>query len=232
MMLDFSQFKALTFDCYGTLIDWENGILNALRPVLQNHNIQISDNQTLEIYADFESRAEAGDFKNYRTILQMTMDSLGEEFGFSPTLAERDCLADSIQNWQPFADTVTALKALKTRYQLGILSNIDDDLFSHSARHLQVEFDWIITAQQLGSYKPSLNNFQQAIHRIGLPKEQVLHIAQSLFHDIAPAKEMELTTVWVNRRRDVQGFGATPKATAKPDLEVPNLQSLTERMYL
>jgi 2-haloacid dehalogenase len=117
---------------------------------------------------------------------------------------------------------------LKKKYKLAILSNIDDALFAFSARRLGIQFDWIITAQQAKSYKPSLNNFHLGIERIGLPRSKILHVAQSLYHDIVPAKTLGLSTVWINRRHDKKGFGATPPAQVQPDLEVPDLQTLAE----
>jgi 2-haloacid dehalogenase len=118
------------------------------------------------------------------------------------------------------------LQALKKEYKLAIISNIDDDLFAFSAQRLQTQFDWVITAQQAKSYKPSLNNFHLALERIGVPKPKILHVAQSLFHDIVPAKALSLSTVWINRRHNLGGFGPTPPAQAQPDLEVLDLQTL------
>jgi 2-haloacid dehalogenase len=121
---------------------------------------------------------------------------------------------------------VAALQTLKQRFKLGIISNIDDDLFAASNRRLGVTFDWVITAQQVRSYKPSTRNFTAAFERIGVPQDRLVHVAQSLFHDHVPAKSLGLATVWVNRRRGHPGPGATPPASARPDLEVPDLQSL------
>ena len=125
-----------------------------------------------------------------------------------------------------FPDTVAALARLKTRYQLGVISNVDDDLFAGSARQLGVDFDWVVTAQQVRSYKPSTNNFERALERIGRPRSEILHCAQSLFHDVGPANGMGLATVWVDRRAGKSGTGATPPSSAKPDLTVPDLATL------
>lgn len=225
-MLDFDRFTHLTFDCYGTLIDWERGIMGALRPVLERHGVTATDDQLLELYGELESAAEAGPYQRYRDLLATVMDGFGTRYGFTPTAEERAVLAESVGQWPPFPDTAAALQALGRRYKLVILSNIDDDLFARSAPKLQVQFADVITAQQVGSYKPNPRNFRFALDRLGVPSEQVLHVAQSLFHDIAPAKALGLTTVWVNRRHDRPGFGATPAATARPDLEVPDLQTL------
>lgn len=229
-MIDFDRFTHLTFDCYGTLIDWERGILAALRPVLEQHGLAVSDDRILELYGELEAAAEAGPYQPYRAVLATVMAGFGKRLGFTPTTVEQEALASSVGQWPPFADTVEALQALARRFQLVILSNIDDDLFALSARRLQTDFAAVITAQQVGSYKPNQANFRFALQRLGVPATQVLHVAQSLFHDIVPAKELGLTTVWVNRRHDRSGFGATPPAAARPDLEVPNLRTLAQRV--
>jgi 2-haloacid dehalogenase len=225
-MLDFDRFTYLTFDCYGTLIDWERGILAALRPVLDRHGIAIADDAALELYGELESAAERGPYRAYRDLLATVMDGFGERLGFVPSADERAALAVSVGDWPPFPDTVEALRALTDRFRLVILSNIDDDLFALSARHLGVAFAAVVTAQQVGSYKPDPRNFRTLLARLGTTPDRVLHVAQSLFHDIAPANALGLTTVWVNRRHDRPGSGATPPATARPDLEVPDLRTL------
>jgi 2-haloacid dehalogenase len=225
-MLDFDRFTYLTFDCYGTLIDWERGILAALRPVLDRHGIAIADDAALELYGELESAAERGPYRAYRDLLATVMDGFGERLGFVLSADERAALAVSVGDWPPFPDTVEALRALTDRFRLVILSNIDDDLFALSARHLGVTFAAVVTAQQVGSYKPDPRNFRTLLARLGTTPDRVLHVAQSLFHDIAPANALGLTTVWVNRRHDRPGSGATPPATARPDLEVPDLRTL------
>ena len=156
------------------------------------------------------------------------MRGFGERLGFVPTAEDTGALIGSVADWPPFPDSPEALAALKRRFKLAIISNIDDALFAGSQRQLGVEFDWVITAQQARSYKPSHNNFLVAFDRIGLPREQILHVAQSLYHDHIPAKALGLQTVWVNRRHDQPGSGATPKASAQPDLEVPDLRTLED----
>jgi 2-haloacid dehalogenase len=228
MPVDFSRKTVLTFDCYGTLIDWEAGILAAVQPVLRAHGRELADEHILETYARLESAAEAGPYRPYRQILADVMRGLSEHFGFMASPAEAATLAASVGEWPPFADSPEALAALQRRFKLAIVSNIDDDLFAASQRRLGVSFDWIITAQQARSYKPSLNNFRVALERIGLPPDQLLHVAQSLFHDHVPARQLGLDSVWVNRRSDKHGSGATPPAAVQPDLEVPDLRSLAD----
>jgi 2-haloacid dehalogenase len=225
-MVNFQQFEVLSFDCYGTLVDWESGIMGALKTILSNHNITIDDKQILELFAQRESIQEAGEYLKYREILKKVVENFGEKLGFTPTESELNSLAASIQNWEPFPDTVEALKALKERYKLTIISNIDNDLFAYTAKKLAVDFDWIITAEQVKSYKPSLQNFEFALQQMGISSDKLLHVAQSVYHDIVPAKTLGLTTVWVNRRQGKDGFGATVPASGTPDLEVSDLKSL------
>ncbi|MFQ5633353.1 MAG: haloacid dehalogenase type II [bacterium] len=229
-MLNFSQFEVLTFDCYGTLIDWEQGIINSLKPVFQKHSIDLPDNEILEYFAVFESEVESGEFLAYRDILQTVLECFGDVLNFVPTDRELQDFPNSIQNWPPFPDTVAALQNLAQKYKFAIISNVDDNLFAHSAKHLQVKFDWVITAQQVGAYKPSLENFRFAFRKIGVEPAKILHVAQSLYHDHAPAQKLGMTTVWVNRRKGLPGKGATPPADAKPDLEVADLKSLVDLM--
>ena len=225
-MLPFERFEALSFDCYGTLIDWESGILSALRPILSRRGIQAADGPILAAYAALEEKAEAGDYRPYLDVLRKVMLGIGDHFGFTPAADELDRLAVSIEQWPPFPDTVESLHLLKRRYRLAIVSNIDDDLFSGSARRLEVPFDAVITARQVRSYKPRPLHFETALERLNLARERVLHVAQSLFHDIEPAQRLGLSTVWVNRRQGREGFGATPPCHARPDLEVPDLRTL------
>lgn len=224
--LDFSQFAWLTFDCYGTLIDWESGLLSVLHPLLAAHGRALADEGILELYAALELGEEAREYRPYRQILETIVQKLAARVGFSATLPEMRALPDSIRDWQPFPDTVAALRKLKTRYKLAIISNIDDELFAGTALRLEVPFDAVITAQQARSYKPSLNNFRLALERIGEPPAGVLHVAQSLYHDVGPAKELGMTAVWVNRRVGRAGSGATPRVLAEPDLVVPDLATL------
>jgi 2-haloacid dehalogenase len=225
-MIDLAATRVLTFDCYGTLIDWETGILAALRPVLVRHGIAIDDERLLALYGELEAAAESGPYQSYRAVLASVLRGLGERLGFAPSEAEAAAFGASVGDWPPFPDTPAALAALKRRFKLAIVSNVDDDLFARSNERLGVAFDWIITAQQVQSYKPAPAHFRVALERIGLPPTAVLHAAQSLYHDHAPAKALGLRTVWVDRRQGKTGPGATPPAEAQPDLTVPDLATL------
>ncbi len=227
-MLDFRRFQALSFDCYGTLINWEAGILGVLRPLLAAHGQQPSDAEILELYAELEPAAQSGEYLRYREVLRTVVQDFGRRLRFTVSPAEADSLPDSLQSWKPFPDTIEALGRLKQRYKLAVISNIDDDLFAHTAKHLEVEFDHVITAQHCRSYKPSLNNFRQAMARMDLPPDRILHVAESLFHDVAPARSLGLATVWVNRRKARAGAAATRFSDVRPDLEVPDLKALAD----
>jgi len=223
-MLAFESFQAITFDCYGTLIDWEVGILRALRPLLVEHGKHVPDERVLALYAELEPAIQSGEYLPYRLVLEEVVRGLGQQFGFSVSTDEARSLAASLRSWTPFPDTVVALRALKSKYRLGIISNTDDDLLSDTARHLHVAFDWVITAEQARAYKPARAIFELALRKIGLAPEKVLHAGQSVFHDVIPAKQMGMSAVLVTRR----GPGATKRVSAQADLEVPDLKTLAE----
>jgi 2-haloacid dehalogenase len=225
-MLDFSRFEILTFDCYGTLIDWETGILSALHRILAAHGNKIDDATILKLYGDFEQRSEQGAFRPYREVLESVVRQFGEEFRFTPSPEEVRSLPDSLPAWKPWPDTVSALRQLKTRFRLAIFSNVDDDLFAATRPQLGVDFDEVITAQQAQAYKPSLKLFELALSRIQTPAHRVLHVAQSVYHDVVPAQSLGLATVWVNRPSARPGVGAVKAAEAKPDLTVSSLGEL------
>ena len=226
-MLDFNSFRCLSFDCYGTLIDWETGILRAMRPILNSHDVEISDDEILRAYSTLEPAEQRRSYRSYKEILQGVVIGFADRYSFRASLEQVQSLAESLPKWQPFADTVPALRRLKKKYKLAVISNIDDDLFASTARLLENPFEFGITAQQAKSYKPSHRNFQIAIERIGLPKEQLLHVAESLFHDVAPCNQLGIRSVWVNRRGG-KPASATKTSEAKADLEVPDLHRLCE----
>ena len=225
--LDYGRFEAITFDCYGTRIDWEAGIVAGLRPALAARDIHPLDDDLLEAFAGIESAAEAGPYLRYREILGLALRGIAGRYGFAPDDAEVAAFADSVGAWPAFADSGAALAQLHERFRLGVITNCDDDLFERSAIRLGTTFDWVVTAQSVGSYKPDPRNFEIAFERIGLPRERILHVAQSLFHDHVPAKRLGLTTVWIDRRAGRPG-GATPPADAAPDATFPDMASFAE----
>jgi len=226
-MLDFSRFDWLSFDCYGTLIDWETGLLGYLRPLFRNKGSAISDARILALYSDFEPREQAGQYRAYRDVLAGVVRDFARELRFEVTNGEANGLAESIRDWQPFADTVAGLQCLQSRHKLAVLSNIDDDLFAHTAPKLRVRFDAVVTAQQVHSYKPLFKNFEALLQRVAVPRDRLLHVAESLYHDVAPASELGISTVWVNRRQGKEA-AASKLSEAKADLEVPNVGRLAE----
>ena len=223
--LDYDRFEALTFDCYGTLIDWEAGILAGLRPIVARRGLDPSDDELLGIYASAEAAAEAGPYARYRDILGGCLRAVGAQLGFEPDAAEVVAFGDSVGDWPAFADSGAALARLHRRFRLGVITNCDDDLFARSATRLGIDFDWVVTAQQARSYKPSERNFELAFERLGLPRDRILHVAQSLFHDHVTARRLGLSTVWIDRRHGRAGSGATPPADATPDATYPDMAS-------
>lgn len=226
--MNFAETSVITFDCYGTLVDWESGILDALHPLLAAHDCKVHDREILEMYARLESDAQRGTFRPYRDILRQVVRGFGQAFGFTPSRPELHCLEDSLPNWPVFPDTVHALRTLGHFYRLGIISNIDDDLFAGTAARLGCDFDWVVTAEQVQSYKPQHNNFERALERIGLLPGQIVHAAQSVYHDIVPARQLGWPCVWVQRRYAQRGNGATPPAAERADWVVPDLQALAQ----
>jgi 2-haloacid dehalogenase len=223
--LDLDSVEALTFDCYGTLIDWEAGLWAAFESILPAHGIAATVDDVLGRYARHEAAAEAGPFMRYRDVLAAGLRGVAEELGFVPTPDEVATFSGSVVDWPAFPDSAGALERLHRRFRLGVITNCDDDLFAASARRLATDFDWVVTAEQAGSYKPDEANFRLALERIGLPRDGVVHIAQSLYHDHVPAKRLGFTTIWINRRHDRPGSGATPPATATPDATFPDMAS-------
>jgi 2-haloacid dehalogenase len=232
--MDLRAFKALTFDCYGTLIDWESGILAELKPWVAASGCRVSDDQILEAFGEAESACEsATPAKLYPDILADTMHALAKRWEIPATEAQAAGFGRSVPRWPAFPDSAAALHYLKQHYKLVILSNVDRASFAESNGKLQVTFDKVVTAQDVGSYKPDLRNFRHLLsemEKLGLRKEQILHTAQSLFHDVAPARSIGLKTCWINRRHGRAGGGATkaPSGDATPDIEFPSMAALVE----
>jgi 2-haloacid dehalogenase len=223
--LDMDGVDALTFDCYGTLIDWEAGLTAAFDPVLSARRIELAPDDVLGRFARYEATAEAGPYLRYREVLATALRGVASELGFEPTTEEVTAFSGSVVDWPAFPDSAAALARLHRQFRLGVITNCDDDLFAASARRLDTDFDWVITAQQAGSYKPNEANFHLAFERLGLPRERIVHVAQSVFHDHVPAKRLGLRTVWIDRRHGRPAGGATPPATATPDATFPDMAS-------
>src|SRR5580700_5173666 len=219
-MLDFNRFEILTFDCYGTLINWEDGILRCLHRILAAHGKDTDDATILKLYGDFEARAEQGDYRPYRDVLQSVVQQFGDQLGFSATDQEMRSLPESLPSWKPWPDTVSALSELRKRFRLAIVSNVDDDLFAATQPQLGVEFNQIITAQQAQAYKPSLKIFELALSRVGVPAHRILHVGQSLCHGVLRSLSAGLVSVRVHRPAARQRVCAAKAADAQPVLLV------------
>ncbi len=212
-----TDFKVLTFDCYGTLIDWESGMVEALRPLTGRVGRPLTRNEILEAHAFHEaSQQRQTPAKRYRDLLPIVFKRLAEQWGVC--VAHEECAAygRSVGDWPAFQDSPGALRYLKTFYKLVILSNVDNESFEGSRKRLQVEFDAVVTAEDTGSYKPDMRNFECMMERLSaglggvkFGKQDILHIAESLFHDHKPANEFGLASCWIHRRHQDQGFGAT-----------------------
>jgi 2-haloacid dehalogenase len=225
--IDFDRFDVLTFDCYGTLIDWETGILAALRTA-HPEGWPARDEELLERFAVHEAAAERGDYRLYRDVLAQTVRGIANDFGVEVSDDAAGRFAASVGDWPAFTDSSAALRRLGQRFKLAVITNCDNDLFAASTERLGVRFDWVITAEKARSYKPSVKNFELAFATIPIPREQILHVAQSLYHDHVPAKSLGMTTVWIDRRHDRTGLGATPPSEAQPDLVFPSMSSFAE----
>ena len=213
-----TDFRVLTFDCYGTLIDWESGIHTALAPLLARAGRSETKEGAIAAFAAQESRIEAeAPALLYTKVLARVHATLAAGWGVVPDLREDEAFGASVGDWPEFADAPASLAYLKRFYKLVVLSNVDRGSFRGSARRLGVAFDAVFTAEEIGSYKPDARNFDYLLARLaegGHPKREVLHTAQSLFHDHVPATRLGLATAWIDRRHDTEGWGATPPPEA------------------
>lgn len=217
-----SKIELITFDCYGTLIDWSAGLADSLQTLFDGQ-LPVSIEELFEVYVRIEAEFEAGPFQCYRDVLTKTVISVANHFGVTLATGRAEQFADMLPAWRPFPDTVDSLRRLKSKFQLGILSNVDRDLFAGTNQRLGVEFDIIITAEDLRSYKPGHAHFQQLLE--GHPqKESILHIAQSLFHDGVPCGELDIAFAWINRYNESNQTQVTPLA------EFADMKSLADAL--
>jgi 2-haloacid dehalogenase len=217
-----TDFKVLTFDCYGTLIDWESGIFNALRPLAAKAKLGDSRDQLFEIFAKHESAQEQETpTMPYSQLLSVVYKRLGREWRVAVTNEEANIFGASVPDWPEFTDSVDALQYLKNHYKLVILSNVDRISFRYTNARLKVDFDAIYSAQDIESYKPSPRNFEYMLKRLkddfGMDRPDILHTAQSLFHDHVPANRFGLASAWIDRRHAEQGWGATMPPPGTPN---------------
>ena len=215
-----TDFKALSFDCYGTLIDWESGMVEALKPLTSKASRKLTRDDILEAHARHESSQQVQTpTKRYRDLLATVYRRLAEEWGVAVRWSDCVFYGQSIRNWPAFPDTVASLQYLKQHHKLVILSNVDNESFSFSNEKLGVVFDAVYTAEDCGSYKPSARNFEYMLAKIktlGIDKSEILHTAESLFHDHGPANQQGLTSCRIHRRHGQEGSGATMALTKTP----------------
>jgi 2-haloalkanoic acid dehalogenase type II len=220
--------EVLTFDCYGTLIDWETGIQAAFRQSLRGSGLSdLQGSRVFGLYEGEEKRIESEKpFRSYREVLSLTADAVARKLGMNLQDLSR-VLVEQLPTWHPFPDTNPALEKLANKYRLGILSNIDDDLLKGTMKHFTIPFDFVVTAEQVRSYKPGTKHFEEARRIIGADTGW-LHVAASLYHDIQPASKLGVKTVWVNRQNSTAGKLFAGKIVK----EVQNLTGLTEWLKL
>ena len=233
-MMLISDFTTLTFDCYGTLIDWETGIHDALQPVVRKSGKSMDRDTVVGLYAQCELaiQSEHPDVP-YRRLLEIKHRHIAAQLGVSmPDSCHQD-FALSIRNWPPFSDSVASLRYLKEHFKLVVLSNVDNAGFGYSNQHLEIQFDAVFTAEDIGSYKPDLKNFDYMLSKLqntGIDKSQILHTAQSQHHDMVPATAFGLKTCWIDRRANQEGSGATPQVAEqiKPDFYFESLEQMVQ----
>jgi 2-haloalkanoic acid dehalogenase type II len=214
-------FDVITFDCYGTLIDWEDGIVSAFAREAEVDGVALARSRIIAAYHEVEPQIEAERYETYREVLARTARRVAERLGWPLSKERSRFLPASLADWRPFPDTNPALVDLVgAGYRLGILSNVDDDLLENTRSHFPVEFEVIVTASQVRSYKPAHGHFLEAGRRIG--PGRWLHAAQSWFHDVVPAHELGIPVAWVNRKNELRS------PDAEPDAEVSNLTGLSD----
>ncbi len=217
------NFDVLSFDCYGTLVDWESAITQYMQQVLLAHDVHVFDDTILEFYAEWEP-LEQGVGGRYRDVLQRVMDRYGARLGFTPSDEEKDGFVQAIASAAPFDDATESLPFLAEKFDLAIISNTDKDLISITLQSLPVQIAKVVTAEELGAYKPNRDMLTRAFAMISADgRKRVLHVAESQYHDIEPATELGLSTVWINRDRS--STSATRETQAKSTWQFNNLKS-------
>ncbi len=209
------SWDTVSFDCYGTLVDWESGISNAFVDAAAQDGLELERQAIIGAYHIIEPIVEAGAYRPYREVLAETALGVADRLGWRLSPQRSGFLADSLCDWPVFEDTREALERLRSRFRIAILSNVDDDLLAGTIERIGVRIDWWVTAQQTRSYKPGHGHFLEAVRRLNGRPERLLHAAQSWFHDMRPASELGVAAVWVNRGGDAEGEGARPLHVVK-----------------
>lgn len=233
MLVDDTPYDAVTFDCFGTLIDWDTGIANFLGPwaVRSGFGGRISDLTAQFAQRQYENQ-RLRPFKNYRTVLRDAMAQAVQDLGGHMTEDELDRFASDIGQWPAFADTVDALRQLRASgLHLGVLSNVDNTSFADTHRRLGNLIDTVVTAEMAQAYKPDLEMFDAlftALSSKGICRNRVLHVAQSRFHDVAPGNQLGLDVVWIDRRHGRPGKGVTVPADVEPKMRFLSLEAFCD----
>ncbi len=232
---EFSRFKALSFDCYGTLIDWEAGIVSHLRPWADRHALEVADEDLLTIFSEIETvvEGEASPAPLYPAVLAETLKRIGRRLGAAVSAEEAEDFGASVGAWPAFPDSAGALARLQERFRLIIVSNVDRSSFAASNRRLGVEFDLIITAEDVRAYKPQPAHFKallSSLPGLGVEPHQLLHVAQSLYHDHEPVRRFGIESVWIDRRSGREGSGATPtpSGAVSPGWRFPSMAAFAD----
>jgi 2-haloacid dehalogenase len=221
----FKDKKYITFDCYGTLIDWEGGIRTATKKLSDKNGFSLSLDDISDRYIKVELEVEAEQYRKYHKVLQLSAKKLFKQEGFDISIEDALEFANSIFSWQPFSETHDTLAILKDKgYKLVILSNIDNEIIKKSIELMGIDFDGVVTAEEVGSYKPAYGHWQEMLRRFNVKKAEVLHVAASYIHDIIPAKEQGFDAIWINRNNEL------PTREIKPDLEFKDLRPLPENL--
>lgn len=224
--IDVTGIQALTFDCYGTLIDWQAGITGALAPIFPT----VAPKDIIKAFSQLEREIESGPWISYRSVCADVVRRMATQYGQTLKPGQERILAASIKDWPAFPDTSEALRKLHTRYKLAVVSNIDRDVFVQGTLpRLGIHFDQVITTEDVRSYKPNPAHFHEAARRLKIPFSQILHVAESRFHDIEPANALGIRCVLVERQKS--GPTASGPGKGTPDLTVRTLTELVDVLH-
>jgi 2-haloacid dehalogenase len=212
------QINWVTFDVYGTLIDWESGVADAFEKEAARDGFTLDRAEIIRLFHETERQIQAGSYELYAEVLRRTAVQIAKEVGWPLEPSRSGFLPDSVQRWQPFKETMPVLQKVKKQANVGLISNIDDKLLGLTRRHIPIDYDLVVTAQQVRSYKPDPAHFTECERRIGGKKGWV-HVAASYYHDVEPCVKKKIPVVWVNRHKEELEPGQK-----KPDAEVPNLR--------
>ncbi len=214
------SWDTISFDCYGTLVDWEAGITAAFRDAAGRDGLELDPEAVVEAYHAVEPGLQVGSYRPYRSILREAEVRVASRLGWTLDPDRAGFLAETLPDWPVFDDTRPALELLRARFDLAILSNIDDDLLRGTLNRIGVDFDWVVTAERINSYKPAPAHFKRALQRVEDDRDRLLHVAQSWFHDVRPATALKIATVWVNRKGEAVPEAPRPVRVVSNLLEV------------